>query len=79
MYAVAAVIPLWPYFFMSIGTGLVASLAATAVALFALGVLKGRVAGMVLVRSGLQVLAIGGASAAIGYLIGHLVPGLFGA
>jgi VIT1/CCC1 family predicted Fe2+/Mn2+ transporter len=79
MYAVAAVIPLWPYFFMSIGTGLVASLAATAVALFALGVLKGRVAGMALVRSGLQVLAIGGASAAIGYLIGHLVPRFFGA
>src|SRR5581483_4858957 len=78
MYALAAVIPLWPYVFLGIRTGLVVSLAATAVALFALGVVKGRVAGMALVRSGVQVLAIGGASAAIGYLVGQLVPRLFG-
>lgn len=78
MYALAAVIPLWPYFFLSITTGLAISLTATAVALFGLGVLKGRVAGMALVRSGIQVLTIGGASAAIGYLIGNLVPKLFG-
>ncbi len=78
MYAVAAVIPLWPYFFLSIGTGLVISLAATALALFALGVVKGRVAGIAPIRSGLQVLTIGGASAAIGYLVGAFVPHLFG-
>jgi VIT1/CCC1 family predicted Fe2+/Mn2+ transporter len=78
MYALAAVIPLWPYFFLDIGPGLVASLAATALALFGLGLVKGRVAGMALLRSGVQVLAIGGASAGIGYLIGVLVPGLLG-
>ena len=43
-----------------------------------LGVLKGRVAGSALTRSGVQVLLIGGASAGIGYLIGNLVPRLFG-
>jgi VIT1/CCC1 family predicted Fe2+/Mn2+ transporter len=79
MYALAAVIPLWPYFFLGIGTGLVVSLVATALALFGLGLLKGRVAGMSLLRSGVQVLAVGGASAGIGYLIGHAVPRLFGA
>jgi VIT1/CCC1 family predicted Fe2+/Mn2+ transporter len=53
------------------------SLACTGLALFGLGVLKGRVAHMALLRSGLQVLVIGGASAGIGYLIGTLGPRLF--
>ena len=78
MYALAAVIPLWPYFFLDVSTGLVVSLAATALALFGLGLVKGRVAGMSLLTSGTQVLAVGGASAAIGYLIGHVVPKLLG-
>lgn len=77
MYALAAVIPLWPYFIWSVGTALVVSLVVTGVALFALGVVKGRVARMGVARSGLQVLVIGGASAAIGYLIGSVVPRLF--
>ena len=77
MYALAAVIPLWPYFIWSVGTALVVSLVATGAALFALGLIKGRVAGMALARSGLQVLLVGGGSAAIGYLIGVLVPELF--
>lgn len=77
MYALAAVIPLWPYFIWSVSTALVVSLVATGLALFALGVVKGRVAGMALLRGGLQVLLVGGGSAAIGYLIGVLVPELF--
>jgi vacuolar iron transporter family protein len=77
MYALAAVIPLWPYFIWSVGTALVVSLVATGLALFTLGLIKGRVAGMALARSGLQVLLVGGGSATIGYLIGVLVPELF--
>jgi vacuolar iron transporter family protein len=76
MYALAAVIPLWPYFIWSVGTALIISLVATGLALFGLGLVKGRVAGMALVRSGLQVLLVGGGSATIGYLIGVLVPEL---
>jgi predicted membrane protein (TIGR00267 family) len=74
-YAVAAAIPLWPYVVWSVDTALAVSLAVTAVALFALGVVKGRVARLALVRSGTQVLAIGSASAGIGYLIGTLISG----
>ena len=77
MYALAAVIPLWPYFLWSVGTALVVSLAATALALFGLGLVKGRVTGTALLRSGAQVLLVGGASAAIGWLIGAFVPELF--
>lgn len=76
-YAMAAFIPLWPYFFWKISTALPVSLAATAIALFSLGVLKGVVARLALFRSGLQVLIIGGASAGLGYLIGEYAPRLF--
>lgn len=78
-YAVAALIPLWPYFIFSLGVALPLSLAATGLALFGLGVAKGHVARMALVRSGLQVLAVGGVSAGAGYVIGVVVPRLFGA
>ena len=74
-YALAALIPLWPYFAWDVRTALPISLAATAVALFALGLAKGKVARLALVRSGFQVLVIGGASAGVGYLIGTTVAG----
>ncbi|MHB1242381.1 MAG: VIT1/CCC1 transporter family protein [Gaiellaceae bacterium] len=77
MYLLAAAIPLWPYFFWSVGTALVISLVATGVALFGLGLVKGRVVGMALLRSGTQVLLVGGTSAAIGWLIGAFIPELF--
>jgi VIT1/CCC1 family predicted Fe2+/Mn2+ transporter len=77
MYALAAAIPLWPYFVWGVGTALVASLVATALALVGLGLLKGRVVGSALSKSGAQVLAIGGTSAVIGWLIGTYVPRLF--
>jgi VIT1/CCC1 family predicted Fe2+/Mn2+ transporter len=60
-----------------VGTALVASLVATALALVGLGLLKGRVVGSALSKSGAQVLAIGGTSAVIGWLIGTYVPRLF--
>ena len=78
-YAVAALIPLWPYFIWGLHTALLVSLVATGLALFGLGLFKGRVARLALLRSGLQVLVIGGASAGIGYLIGSFGPKLFGA
>lgn len=78
-YLVAALVPLWPYFIWSTHTALMVSLVATGLALFSLGVLKGKVARLALFRSGLQVLLVGGASAGLGYLIGSLGPRLFGA
>lgn len=77
-YAIPALIPLWPYFVWGVGTALGASLAATALALFGLGVLKGRAARVAIVRSGTQVLLVGAVSAGIGYLIGTVVPHFLG-
>ncbi len=72
-YVCAAIVPLWPYVFFGRVPALVVSIVCTLVALFALGVLKGRVGRQPQGRAGLQVLLIGGISAAVGFGIGHLV------
>ena len=78
-YLGAAVVPLWPYLFLPLITpALVTSLVCTLVALFALGVIKGKVARMSLLRSGVQVAVVGSVSAAIGFAIGHLVTSIAG-
>ncbi len=78
-YLAAAFIPLWPYMVLPLFTpALLASLACTFLALFALGVAKGTIARQARARAGLQVLVIGGASAAIGFAIGHIVTAAIG-
>jgi len=77
-YLFAAIIPLWPYATLPLSTALPVSILCTLVALFALGVGKGKVARQNLTKSGIQVLLIGGLSAAIGYGIGHLVTAIAG-
>lgn len=72
-YAGAAVIPLWPYFVFSVTTALWVSIACTLIALFSLGVVKGRVARQPAWIAGPQVMVIGGLSAAVGYGIGHII------
>lgn len=72
-YLGAAIVPLWPYFFFSLHVALVISLVCTLVALFAVGVAKGRITRLSLFRSGLQVMIVGSVSAGVGYAIGHLV------
>jgi vacuolar iron transporter family protein len=78
-YLAAALVPLWPYAALPLmAPALIVSIACTLVALFALGVFKGRVARQRRSRSGAQVLVIGGASAAVGFAVGHIVTSIVG-
>ena len=77
-YLGAAIVPLWPYFFFSLNRALVVSLACTLLALFSVGVAKGRVTRLSLRRAGLQVMIVGAVSAGVGYVIGHLVTAIAG-
>ena len=77
-YLGAAIVPLWPYFFFSLHVALVASLACTLLALFAVGAAKGRVTRLSLLRSGIQVMIVGSVSAGVGFAIGHLVTAIAG-
>jgi len=76
-YLGAAFIPLWPYFAFDLNTALVVSLISTLIALFALGIAKGKVARLAIVQSGAKVVVIGGISAGIGFAVGHIVSTYF--
>jgi vacuolar iron transporter family protein len=77
-YLLASLVPLGPYLFLAVRSAFVVSVALTVAALFAIGAFKGRLARMSLWRSAAEVVVIGVASAAGGYLLGTLVPHLIG-
>ena len=78
-FVVAAFIPIVPYFFIREKWAVIGvSVAATLLGLFGLGVLKARLAGRSVWRSGLEILGIGIASASVGYVLGDVIPRLIG-
>jgi VIT1/CCC1 family predicted Fe2+/Mn2+ transporter len=77
-YLVSAIVPLWPYFLFHLNLALAVSLACTLLALFLVGVAKGRVTRLSLLRAGIQVAIIGSASAGVGFAIGHVVTTIAG-
>ncbi len=77
-YLFAAIIPMISYFFMPLKPAFVASLGLTFVALVVLGYVKGRLADLNIVRSVLEVLAVGVVSGGGGYVLGAYLPHLFG-
>jgi VIT1/CCC1 family predicted Fe2+/Mn2+ transporter len=77
-YLVAAIVPLWPYFFFGRNVALAVSLACTLLALLAVGIAKGRVTRLSLRRSAIQVMLVGSVSAGVGFAIGHIVTAIAG-
>lgn len=77
-YLVGSIFPLIAYFFLPIAVAFPVSLALTLVALVIVGIIKGRLASLNLLRSALEVVVVGGASAAGGYLLGTYLPKLLG-
>ena len=77
-YLVGSVFPLISYFFFPVPTALPISLLLTFVALVLVGVIKGKLASMNLVRSVIEIVVIGVLSAGGGYLLGTGVPQLLG-
>jgi VIT1/CCC1 family predicted Fe2+/Mn2+ transporter len=78
-YLVGSFFPLIAYFFLPpVPQALVVSILLTIVALVVVGVIKGRLANLNLFRSALEVVVVGTASALGGYLLGVVIPHLFG-
>lgn len=77
-YLAAAVIPIFPYFFISGARAIAWSIAMTLAALFIIGILKARAATLPLVKSGFQVLAVGALAGLGGYFLGTYLPYLLG-
>ena len=71
-YIGGGLIPAAPYFFASIGLGVALSIAATLVALFAIGGIKGKLVGQNWGRSAAEMLGVASLAGAAGYAIGAL-------
>ncbi|MSP14433.1 MAG: hypothetical protein EXR62_15955 [Chloroflexi bacterium] len=69
---IGSFIPLMPYFFLPVGISMVLSILVAALALFLTGAYKARVTIGHPVHSGLELAAIGIASALVGYAVGVL-------
>ena len=76
-YMVSAMVPVFPYFFTSGWAALTASIVATLVGLFVLGIGKGRMVQKSPILQGIEILLIGAAAAGIGFVLGEVVPRIF--
>ena len=76
-YMVAAMVPVFPYFFTTGWTALTISIVATLVGLFVLGIGKGRIVQKSPILQGIEILLIGAAAAGIGFVLGEVVPRIF--
>ncbi|MBI3812034.1 MAG: VIT1/CCC1 transporter family protein [Nitrospirae bacterium] len=77
-FLMGAIVPLVPYFFIGTTPVIWLSIAVTVAALFVVGLVKARVTGKHPLRAGLEVMVIGTGSGLLGYLIGTVLPGMFG-
>ena len=78
-FSSAGVLPLIPYFFnISPNTQFFVAIAATAVSLFSVGALRTLVTGSHWLRSGLEMLFVGGIAAISAYIVGAAVRAFFG-
>lgn len=75
-YVLSAIVPLSPYFFISGKPAIITSILLTFLALFLIGLAKGKVASLPYLKSGLQVLLIGAGSGIGGYFLGTILPKL---
>lgn len=78
-FGASAVIPIIPYLFLDVGPAAIGwSVGLSLAGLFALGLMKGRLVRKAPLLQGLEILGIGAASAALGYLLGELLPRALG-
>jgi VIT1/CCC1 family predicted Fe2+/Mn2+ transporter len=77
-YLVGSIFPLIAYFFFPVPIALPISLVLTFVALVAIGIIKGKLASMNVLRSVVEIVVVGLLSAGGGYLLGSLLPHLLG-
>jgi VIT1/CCC1 family predicted Fe2+/Mn2+ transporter len=73
-FAVAALVPIAPFFFLPVPVALVTAIVVSVVVMFFLGVAKSRLTLRNPVRSGLEIVALVLAASAGGWIFGSLLP-----
>src|SRR6266699_787002 len=77
-YIIGSIFPLIAYFFFPINIAFPLSLFLTVLALIIVGIIKGKLAELNLFRSTIEIVLVGILSAGGGYILGTLIPKLFG-
>ena len=77
-YIIGSIFPLIAYFFFPINIAFPLSLFLTVLALIIVGIIKGKLAELNIFRSTLEIVLVGILSAGGGYILGTLIPKLFG-
>jgi len=77
-FAVAALVPIAPFFFLPVPVALVVAIVISVVVMFGLGVAKSRLTLRHPVRSGLEIVALVLAASAGGWIFGSLLPRALG-
>lgn len=77
-FAVAALVPIAPFFVFPVGTAVLVAIALAAVVMFALGVVKARFTERNPIRSGLEIVGLVALASVGGYIVGTLLPHLLG-
>lgn len=78
-FGLGAAVPIIPYIVLPVTAGLYASVIATALVLFGIGVVKARWTRRNPIRSGVEILALGTVAGIAGYFFGSILPPLLGA
>lgn len=77
-FALAALIPLAPFFFVPVGMAVLVAIALSGIAMFALGVVKARLTLRNPIVSGLEIVALVALASAGGFITGTLLPRALG-
>jgi vacuolar iron transporter family protein len=77
-FGLGAVVPIIPYLVLGLDVAVYASVVATAVVLFGIGLVKSRWTRRHWLRSGAEILVLGTVAGVAGYFFGNLLPGLLG-
>ena len=77
-YIVGSIVPLIAYFFLPVPVALPISFGLTLLALVIVGIIKGKLTHLNLMRSVFEIVVVGSLSALGGYLIGSVIPRLLG-
>jgi len=77
-FGLGAAVPIVPYLLLPVHSGVIGSIAATGVVLFAIGVVKSRWTQRNWLRSGLEILLLAAFAGIAGFFFGNILPGLLG-
>ncbi len=77
-FAVAALVPIGPFFLFPVGTAVFVAIGLSAVVMFGLGIVKSRFTQQEPIRSGLEIVGLVAGASLGGYIVGTLLPHALG-